>query len=170
MAASELCRYTFNAGGEYMRCFYSIIIGLILTLTITSFALCDDEDFIFKFGYMEEYPSGAGAVTYETEIIPLKLKSTGFCFGFTIENKKGVKFTGYEIMYLPNTPSKITGDYINADIANEGRIIKDSPDGIGEYWSNIWWFDEGDPLGEYKVEIFINDKLFKTIKFQVIKT
>ena len=30
-------------------------------------------------------------------------------------------------------------------------------------------FDEGDPLGEWKIEIFINDQLTRTFKFQVVK-
>jgi hypothetical protein len=38
----------------------------------------------------------------------------------------------------------------------------------GEFWSDSLWFDKGDPLGKWKIEIYLNGKLMKTIDFTVV--
>jgi len=142
---------------------------LILVIIFTySLSFAGTEDFIVKFGKLQKDSSGRCFVSSETTQIPLLLKDSGFRFGFTVENKKGNQFTGYYIDYLPIPPETLTGDYKYNKPEDGGKKYISNKRTYNAYWWNDWWSDEGDPLGECKVEIYVNDELLKVIKYTMI--
>lgn len=144
-------------------------IVLILVIIFTySLSFAGTEDFIVKFGKLKKDSSGRYFVYSETTKIPLLLKNSGFRFGFTVEHKKGNKFTGYYIDYLPVPPKTLTGDYKFHKNEDSGKKYKSNKRNHYGYWWTEWWFDEGDPLGECKVEIYVNEELLRVIHYTVI--
>lgn len=147
----------------------SITVGCAL-LMLYSNSFASEKKFNIMFGQMEKGPSGY-YVTNETTTLPLKLKDSGFRFGFTVKSAQNSSFNGYEIIYLPVTPKVITGDLKESSTtSNDGKIIRglETKYNAGEFWSNSLWFDKGDPLGKWKIEIYLNGKLMKTIDFTVV--
>ncbi len=142
-------------------------VFLLLILPCNSFSYAKENDVVIKFGFMKETSSGS-YVTKATTTIPLKLKDTGFRFGFTVEHKKGISFKAHYVIYLPSPPKQLTGGLKKADIKNEGRIISEPPQTYKGLWADPFSFDEGDPLGDWKIQIYVNDDLIKTIHFRVV--
>ena len=143
------------------------ITAVCALLVLYSYSFASENNLIIKFGQMEKGSSGY-YVANETTTIPLKLKDSGFRFGFTVKHAQNSSFDGYKIIYLPAAAKEIIGDLKRVTILNDGKIIKDSERKFNGLWSNPFWFDEGDPLGKWKIEIYLNSKLMKTIDFTVV--
>lgn len=142
---------------------------LILVIIFTySLSFAGTEEFVVKFGKLQKDSSGRRFVSLETTQIPLLLKNSGFRFGFTVENKKGNQFTGYYIDYLPVPPKTLTGDYKIHKTEDDRKKYISNKRNHYAYWWTEWWFDEGDPLGECKLEIYVNDELLKIIHYTII--
>lgn len=68
-----------------------------------------------------------------------------------------------------------------AKAAASGSQVIPSPDGTSntiitnltnvnkEYVSRCWNFDNTDPVGKYKIDIQINDQVFKGLEFEIVK-
>ena len=143
------------------------IIAVCALLGLYSHSFASENNLIIKFGQMEKGSLGY-SVASETTTIPLKLKDSGFRFGFTVKHAQNSSFDGYKIIYLPVAAKEIIGDLKKLTILNDGKIIKDSERKFDGFWSNPFWFDEGDPLGKWKIEIYLNGNLMKTIDFTVV--
>lgn len=110
-------------------------------------------------------------VSNETTTIPLKVKSTGFHWGFTVMGNKNEKFTSSFIIYLPKSQEIISKDNKkNASLKQDGRVIKSKPVTSTGSYAYPFYFDEGDPAGQWKIEIFVNNTLKKTLNFRVVST
>jgi hypothetical protein len=145
------------------------IIAVCALLGLYSHSFASENNLIIKFGQMEKGSLGY-SVASETTTIPLKLKDSGFRFGFTVKHAQNSSFDGYKIIYLPVAAKEIIGDLKKLTILNDGKIIKDSERKFDGFWSNPFWFDEGDPLGKWKIEIYLNGNLMKTIDFTVVSS
>ncbi len=151
-------------GIEMVICYSLLICSLIF---LSDYSVAGGTNLIIKFGQMEESSSGY-YVAKETTIIPLKLRDTGFKFGFSVQSSDNASFNGYKIIYMPAIPKTIGPGIKEKNVSYEGTVIK----GKEERYDGMWWeffvFDEGDPLGKWKLEIYINGKLAKTINFKVV--
>ncbi|MEG9488564.1 hypothetical protein [Mannheimia indoligenes] len=64
---------------------------------------------------------------------------------------------------------------------SEGSQVQASPDGTSntiitnlnnvteKYVSRCWDFDKTDPIGKYKMDVQINDQVFKGLEFEIVK-
>jgi hypothetical protein len=147
---------------------YISFITLLFVAFLCSYVFAGQNELIIKFGYMTESSSGM-YVSNETTTIPLKLKNTGFRFGFTVKHKKNGSFEGYHIIYLPAPPKEITDVLKKAVVSAEGKVIESLKERYDGFWANAFWFDEGDPVGDWKIEIYIDGKLAKSLDFTVVR-
>jgi len=124
-------------------------------------------DYQIRFGWMKKKADGSYYVYKETKMIPLKLKETGFRWGYTIHSKNP-HFKTHSIDYGPSTMPELAQQDPNQ--AQENILVKMDPTSVydGVYWR--WTAnDPEDPIGSQKIEVFINGQLYKTIHFTITK-
>ncbi len=126
-----------------------------------------ESEYQIDFGLMKQRADGSYYVYKETRTIALLLKETGFRWGYTIRSKN-LYFSTYSIDYGPSAGLQASAD--NAAITRGNTLVRMGPTRVydGYYWR--WTAnDAGDPLGEQKIEIYINGKLYQTIHFTIVQ-
>ena len=100
----------------------------------------------------------------ETFIIPY---GKNFGYDIPLENKGVHKV--YDILYMPRTPKMLTG-YLS-DNAPKAAITgaKTRPYEAKDRVKNIYWFDEGDPVGQYRIDVYVDGKKFQSFEFEVVE-
>jgi hypothetical protein len=89
----------------------------------------------------------------------------GWCF--LVDPPNDQTYEVYSVTYLPGQPSKLTGDFARQSEASAGlRSATSRVDGIRPFCFD---FDPGDPLGEYRVEVFINGVRQSEVRMQVVE-
>ncbi|MDZ8186177.1 MAG: hypothetical protein RMX96_15150 [Nostoc sp. ChiSLP02] len=105
----------------------------------------------------------------QTKTVPLQ---EGIAYGWRMKLKDyqgEVKWR--EVLRLPKPPQTWGTDNgedfsISADgTTSTTRRTESAPDGTIE---NFWTIAPGDPLGKYKIEVYVNDRLINTFEFEVI--
>ncbi|MFZ5570676.1 MAG: hypothetical protein ACOZF0_09745 [Thermodesulfobacteriota bacterium] len=126
-----------------------------------------EPEYQIDFGLMKRRPDGSYFVYKETRTIELRLKDTGFRWGYTIRSKN-LYFSTYSIDYGPGADLQIS--MTQRPSPGNAALVKLGPTRVydGYYWR--WTAnDAGDPLGDQKIEIYINGKLYRTIHFTIVE-
>ena len=123
-----------------------------------------------KFGVIENR-NGVSLVFEDRISIPLYTKDTGFYFGFTIFPPNNQPYNFNCTFFSPDAAklSNETGEIIEeirstADSKQQFRFPTRKAEGIT---TMPMWLDPGDPPGEYRIEIFINDEAIHAVDFVV---
>ncbi|MBD2612208.1 hypothetical protein VF14_33910 [Nostoc linckia z18] len=111
-----------------------------------------------------------GNVTiFQTTTVPLQ-EGNVYGWRMKLKNYQGeVKWR--EVLRLPKPPQTWgTDNGENFSISADGttsitRRTQPATDGVIE---NFWTIAPGDPLGKYKIEVYIDDRLINTFEFEVI--
>lgn len=119
-----------------------------------------------RFGIIGTDVEGDHDVIRETTVIPLYLQTTGFYWGYSIQPPDERPYTTSEVMTMPRRPRFI--DFpVPVETSSDGRIIR-TPNVQRQYFvAHSYGFSEGDPLGDWKLQIYINDRLSRTVRFLV---
>lgn len=122
--------------------------------------------FIVKAGIME--PSGDGIDRLrETNTVSMNpSRKPGFCF--IVDPPSPNRYQVYSVHHLPKVPAALTGDFAKSPpqaavsgIQTETSVV----DGIRPFCFD---FSPGDPVGNYKIEVFINGNLNTTLDLTVV--
>ncbi len=140
---------------------------LWVTLAVIPWSMGAEEADQIHFGIFAAKQAGQpDKLATETLTIPLKLEATGFRWGYEISPQDAAEYTHRAVFYLPRPPAAVTGSLEKSqDSPTIVRTKIFKAKGRDNY---SFTFDEGDPLGEWKIEIFINDQLTRTFKFEVV--
>ena len=114
---------------------------------------------------------GEGANKYfsqETTNIPLRYKESGFKWGFKVTSMPPENHNGRFVFRLPAPPKTFGLSLMLRSKVAEDRMQFTSGFYFinGEYWRSMG-FDEGDPTGICEVNVYVEEKLIKTIRFNV---
>lgn len=149
--------------------FCTLLVG---ALAIVGTAACGEragestrDTFVVKAGVME--PAGAGVDHLrETQRITMDpSRRPGWCFLVDPPNDR--MYEVHSVTYLPSPPRHLTGDFAGQSEVSTGlRSATSRVDGIRPFCFD---FDPGDPLGEYRVEIFINGERHSELRMQVVE-
>ena len=145
-----------------------VLLFLVFAGPNVSLAAQSRDAFEVKFGIMTTRPSGESYVSKETRTIPLRHKASGFRWGFTVAHGQRRSFSGYAIYHLPAVPEALTADAAEAETSHGGQVVKTTRQlfqGWGAFTSH---FDQGDPAGHWRVDVYVNDHLLKSIDFNVV--
>jgi hypothetical protein len=147
------------------------VTASLLTIGLAPLARGSDDaaahrDFVIKAGVME--PADAhGDRLRETQTISADpRRRPGWCF--IVDPPSDAPYEIYSVHHLPSPPDKLTGDFSGAKPDSGASGLKTAvkrTDGIRPFCFD---FNDGDPLGEYKVEIFIDGSLKTTLRLQVV--
>ena len=126
-------------------------------------------DFQMHFGVIE----GRGItrrIVQETTRSPLRQKSTGFIWGFSVISDTPGDYEGHFELRLPDSPRDIYASpafQSQSSIEEEGKLITSKFRMInGIYWRSFQ-FDDGDPPGTWELAVHVNDRLLKIVRFEV---
>lgn len=124
------------------------------------------DHFSVRFGILGVNSSGDYFLEQETATIPLKYKDSGFRYGLEIVPPDDESFTYQCVFHFSAAPKVLTGEAFENSVPSATlRTPKVEYKGTAiEYY----WFDPGDPTGAQSVDIFVNDKLIKTINYTVV--
>ena len=126
------------------------------------------DSYRIRFGIIETDNLGTYDVIKETLTIPLFTQDTGFCFGYSIDPPDERSYLTHEIIYLPAPPRHIDFQ-MPIETTDGGRIIR-TPDIVRQdHMIYPFCFSEGDPLGPWRLEIFINNELARRVRFRVVR-
>ena len=118
-----------------------------------------------RFGIVREVSEGIFEFIQETTRIPRKLKDTGFRFGIGFENPKCEPIEWYELVHLPSELKEVSGNMQRTrnKVMRTRTLESDRPTVVDDFW-----FDEGDPLGRHRMELYVNGVLRYSINFTVV--
>ena len=142
-----------------------IALFLLISL-LSSLAQASDGVTGFQFGILKSNSDGSFTLQTATTKIPRRLKDTGFRFGILFQNPRCQEIEWHEVIYLPDRPSKATGNLRRStpttlkttpQQSNQASVVDD------------FWFDKGDPLGKHKMELVVNGKVVYEVEFEVIE-
>jgi hypothetical protein len=119
-----------------------------------------------KFGILGTDAAGNDFLAQETTTIPLKYKDSGFRYGLVITPPNDEAYSYQCVFHFSSAPKVITGAAFDV---NEPSATMRTPEvqARGEQ-VEYYWFDPGDPSGDQSVDIFINGKMVRTIKYKVV--
>lgn len=143
------------------------LFSIPFVLLLSSVALADDSPtFDLRFGVLGgDSTSGKLGVAAETQHIPMKHCKTGARFGYSLRHNEGRRFSTYAVFYPPTPVKRIeTGLWGTAKAAPTEGLTSNASSYTG-YGVEEYCFTEGDPVGEWKVEIFVNAVRFKVLTF-----
>lgn len=122
-------------------------------------------EFTVRFGIMEMGENGEGFVRTQTRRIPFKTKETGFRFGYELEARTGKLHEHSAVLTLPTEPGAASG--VNDTV--DGTQVKTAATEFRGTMTSSIWFDRGDPLGEWILDIYVDGEKIKTIPFNVVE-
>jgi len=145
-----------------------LVKNICLLCCLLLAALCtagaDAPAYTIRFGIMETDKTTGLTKLTETTTLPFKTRETGFQFGFEIIPPDDKPYTYQVIGHLPSPPKQLSG--LLENIKPSTTITSPTQQASGTYWQPNY-FDLGDPLGEWKLDVLVNGKLQRTITFTV---
>jgi len=141
------------------------VCGLFLTSNI--FASNESGSFEIKFGSLTDTKEKTFINEEYSQIKSIPV-SEGGKFGFSISPSQKKTYKFYTVSYLPNSPKKLSGVMNQANPADYSSGIKSAVGTASEDMIVRFTFDQGDPLGIYNIDLYINDEKAKSVKFNVI--
>ena len=158
---------------EVMRRF-DIAVALLCMLSVTGSASCSGQkpEYVVEPGLVKfldiDGESRAQLVERTNRIQKTTEPLEGM--GFLISSRPRQSFVVHTVHFLPGTPAKIgqmTFEGYTPEDATKG--MKTKPVGVsgGRYF--FWGFDEADPLGEYRIDVYVNGELLENLVFEVVE-
>lgn len=144
-----------------------MLLALTAALLVGACAPKAPTTFDVRFGILGE-DNGSRVLKRETTSIPFITREKGQAFGAVISPSDESSYRFHTVIYLPASPAKLTGDIGRVPPAQATEGIRSAPKTTRGKTFVEMWFDEGDPVGRYKVEIYVNDALLRAIEFDTV--
>lgn len=145
--------------------FRKYLLALLLWLVISP-GFADEPNLTnFRFGIIQPIGDGIFEYVAETTRIPRRYKNTGFRFGVGFDNPQNALIEWYEIVRLPEDLRQVSGNLQRTST----RTMRTKT--YSSYRTSVideYWFDEGDPLGKHKLELYVNGVLRYSVDFEVV--
>lgn len=143
------------------------LLALTAALLVGACAPKTPTTFDVKFGILGE-EGGARVLKTETSSIPFITRDKGQVFGAVISPSDETSYRFHTVIFLPASPATLTGDLGQVAPAQATEGIRSSPQSTTGTTFVEMWFDEGDPKGRYKVELYVNDALLRVVEFDAV--
>lgn len=142
------------------------LLALLLLLQASFIRADDGPGFLVKVGVMERSDAARDVLRETKRIMMDPSRRPGWCF--LVDPPNSHTYEVYSVHYLPQKPQELTGDF-------DGKALALAVDGIKTASTQgtgirpfCFDFDSGDPLGEYRVEVFIDGELTSTLSLEVV--
>lgn len=142
------------------------ILLLVAPLIAVEASSSEKRDFQVKYGVMEPATATKDRLRETRTVTMEPARRPGWCF--LVDPPDSDSYEVYSIHYLSSAPRVLTGDFKDKPPAVAPAGIPTRPergDGIRPFCFD---FHRSDPLGKYRVEVFINGALKTTLELNVI--
>lgn len=143
------------------------LLALAAALLVGACAPKAPTRFDVRFGILST-EDGVRALKSETTSIPFITRDKGQLFGAVISPSDEASYRFHTVIFLPATPAKLTGQIGRVAPMQATEGIRSAPQKTSGKTFVEMWFDEGDPMGRYKVELYVNDGLLRVIEFDAV--
>lgn len=148
-----------------------VILAALVWVTAASLGTtalaADRTDYVIKAGVIDGSGPTLDSLRETHEVTMDPSRRPGWCF--VVDPPSTDPYEVYSVHHLPGTPKSLTGDFAGTqpDTAMAGlKTSVQHVEGTRTFCSD---FHAGDPLGEYRVEVFINGALTATLRLQVVE-
>lgn len=142
------------------------MLNWLIVMTIALATQANATEYLVIFGEIKRQPNGTVSFA-STNRIPLRSRETGFEFGVYIEGTTDSGFSGYVEYSLPAPAGGISGSLYATDKHN--RVIRNPFTSRSNKWLGNIFFHQGDPVGEWLVDVYIDDSRVFHQKFHVFQ-
>lgn len=120
----------------------------------------------FQFGLLSGSTPGTLRVDVETTSLPVRRDTPTPYYGFYLNQPQLEPFSLQTIMYPPAAPVAVPKSWISKpeDFASG---LKSQIRTVNGPLLTGYIFNDGDPPGEYRLDIVINGKLWRSIKYSI---
>jgi hypothetical protein len=157
-----------------MRALLVVIISLLVACTNLSKITTDAEDPEIVFGLMKECEPGRYCVYSETNSIPLVLGDPEFRFGVSIEHRRAGDHVGHIVLHSPAEPGQLAATFgmehepLDYSLRHSRKTMQTAEVPYSKYWGVDFSHDEGDAIGHYMLEVYVDGEMKRSIGFEVI--
>jgi len=138
---------------------------LFMPVFFSSIVIAEErQNFEIKFGLLEPYSTGF-RIKEETYRIPFRTRADGQYFGFVVFPADNLRH--YVVYSVTKAPSELNADPEKLD--SSMRVYRSAETSTKGDFAFAMWLDEGDPLGEYVTQVYIDGVLVKQVEFVVGK-
>lgn len=127
-----------------------------------------EPEFGVRFGIVQLVGPNKYKLTQETTRIPRIIGPQHLLYGVEITPRQS---TGYEVYFVarfPAPPKQLSGLASGIPPATAVSGLKTAVQRARGPSITPFWFDEGDPLGRYSLEVFVNGRSRGVIKYDVV--
>ena len=150
-----------------------MVIAIVAVVTGALFALCiliyRRSEVQVQFGILAKGADGGDYVIREVRELPFVLRDK-MHFGLVFTKRGAREFMAQVVHYLPERPRILQGsiqEVVGVQTARgyeiAGPILKYVQGGV-----RVLGLNEGDPLGRYELDLFIDGRLAKTVRYGVV--
>lgn len=125
-----------------------------------------ERDFLVKVGIMQSVTPTKDRLLESNKITMDPSRKPGYCF--LIGPPNADPYMVYSIHYLPEPPRKLTGSFQGMDATSAVEGMKTEEKRVEGVQPFCFDFHPGDPLGTYRIEVFINSTLKETLNLEVV--
>jgi hypothetical protein len=146
--------------------FVAPLAVLVLLAAARPGRAAQEQKFGVKAGVMEAATTGADRLR-ETAVLTMDpARRPGWCF--VVEPSNSEPYEVYSIHHLPGPPKSLTRDFQGMAPDSAVTGIKTNVEHVEGPRPFCFDFNAGDPVGEYRVEVFINGALKTTLRLDVV--
>jgi len=118
---------------------------------------------------MDASSAGLLSVFDRVRVIP-KYAEKDHLHGFVVQRKGGGQFlASYAVTFPEPLPKVSEGMRRYYDVSPDRRRIESPPEMVWDRYQASFSFEPSDPVGMYKLEIFIDGKKYQTIEYEVVE-
>lgn len=144
----------------------AVLIALTVLILPRLAAASGHRGFVVRLGIMEHASPTADRLRETDKVTMDPTRVPGFCF--LVDPPSSAPYEVYSISYLPGAPSHLTGDFKGRKPAGAVRGVRSATQRVSGIRPFCFNFDPGDPLGEYRIEVFINGTRKTTLHLEVV--
>ena len=147
---------------------FAVLAALIVFIESVAGAVATSErrDFLVKAGLLEPGSTAADKLRETDEFTMEPSRRPGWCF--IVDPPSADPYEVYSVHFLPGVPTSLDGDFKGTppDQAVGGlKTATTRAEGMRPFCFD---FQQGDPVGEYRVNVFINGALNTTLRMQMV--
>jgi len=127
-----------------------------------------EPEFRIRFGTIQVVGPHQFKLTQETTRLPRLTRAQGLIYGVEITPRQSTDYEVYFVARVPASPKQLSGGASGIPPVTAVSGLKTMVQRARGPSITPFWFDEGDPLGRYSLEVFVNGQSRGVIKYDVV--
>ena len=143
-----------------------LVAGMLAQVPVASADSSVRREFTIKAGVMEPADPRGDRLRETRTISADPSRRPGWCF--LVDPPNEAPYEVYSIHYLPLPPDRLTGEFKGEKPERAINGLKTEVQRVDGIRPFCFDFHAGDPLGEYRIEVFVDGALKTTLRLQIV--